>query len=172
MIRLTLTILFMFFLPGYTLINAVFPAKGEFDEGLDMLYRIAFSIGISGAIFVSIGFILGNIPINGGLFVASNLWISLVSLTFLFFIVGWYRGRYQFLAIISSKLSRDRPDVTEHKNEGKDKVRRLQELAKRRGALKERIKFSDGEKKQELEEELKKIEEKLKKAEAEREKDF
>lgn len=172
MIRLTLTILFMFFLPGYTLINAVYPARGELDEDLDILYRLGFSIGSSAAIFVLVGFVLGNIPTTNGLFIERNLWASLVFLTLVFFLVGWYRGGYQSLALISPRLSRAEPKVSPKKDEGREKVKKLQKLARKRGALKERIRSSEGKEKKELKEQLEKVEEKLKEAEKEREEDL
>ena len=30
--------LFMFFVPGFTFVNVLFPAKGELDQELDTLY--------------------------------------------------------------------------------------------------------------------------------------
>lgn len=171
MLRFLLSVLFMFFLPGYTLINAIYPGKGELDEELDILYRIAYSIGISVAVVVIIGFILGH-TFNGG-FKAINIWVSLVSLTILFFFIGWYRGAYQSLSFISPRLTMAEPVVSKHGDENSKKVKRLQELAKKRVILKKKIKSSkdEGERKK-AERELEKIEKKLKELEKDREEDF
>ncbi|MEF8834740.1 MAG: DUF1616 domain-containing protein [Candidatus Thermoplasmatota archaeon] len=170
MLRLLLSALFMFFIPGYTLINAIYPGRGELDDELDLLYRIIYSIGMSVSVVVIVGFVLGNV---GGLFVSRNLWLSLFSLTLVFFFIGWYRGAYQSLGIISPRLTKDEPEVMEYSDESAKKVKRLQELAKKRAALKEDINHSkDKEEREELKEQLDKVEERLKKLEKDREEDF
>lgn len=170
MLRLLLSALFMFFLPGYTLINAIYPGKGELDDELDMLYRTVYSIGMSVSVVVIIGFILGNV---GSLFVSRNLWLSLVSLTLVFFFIGWYRGAYQSLGIISPRLTRAKPEVMEYSDESAKKVKRLQEVAKKRAALKEDLKHSkDEEEKEKTKRELEKVEKRLKELEKDREEDF
>ena len=172
MLRLILAMMFTFFLPGYTLINAIYPGKGELDEELDTLYRVMYGLGVSAAIFIFIGFILGNISVRNGLFTGSYLWFSLISLTIIFFLIGWYRGGYQTLSLLSHKLTRPKSEVTHEKDEGIKKVKGLQEIAKKRGALKEKIRYSEGEEKQRLKEELEKLEDSLKEAEKDREDDF
>ncbi|MFP4001966.1 MAG: DUF1616 domain-containing protein [Thermoplasmata archaeon] len=172
MLRFTLAILFIFFLPGYTLINAVYPARGELDEDLDLLYRAGFSMGSSAAIFVVVGFILGNIPAGGGLFIEKNLWLSLIILTSLFFAVGWYRGGYQRLALISPKLCRPERKISNKKDRSLEKMKNLQELAHERGRLKEKVKNAGGNEEERLKEKLDVVEEKLKRAERDREDDF
>ncbi len=188
MLRLILSALLMFFLPGFTLINAVYPVKGELDEELDMLYRMTYGLGLSAAIVVLIGFILGHISLNGGkgLFVSETLTAGLILLTVLFFLIGWYRGGYQRLSYISPKLCRPKRDLPDFEEKGMEKVKKLQGLAKKRGKLKEKLRYkkrkikrSEGEKKKRLEkerehlrEELEEIEKELKEAEKDREKDF
>ncbi len=170
MLKLLLSALFMFFLPGYTLINAIYPGKDELDDELDTLYRTVYGIGMSVAVVVVIGFILGNV---GSLFVSRYLWISLVSLTVVFFFIGWYRGAYQSLGIISPRLTRAKPEIKEYSEESTKKVKRLQEVAKKRAALKEDIKYSeDEEEREEAKKQLEKVEKKLKELEKDREEDF
>ena len=48
------------FLPGYTLIQAMFPRKGELDEEFDVLYRVTLGMAMSICVVILIGFILGN----------------------------------------------------------------------------------------------------------------
>ncbi len=171
MLRLLLSVLFMFFLPGYTLINAVYPGKGELHERLDTLYRIVYSIGLSVSIVVISGFLLGHLPGRG--FVSINMWISLISLTALFFFIGWYRGAYQILGLISPRLTRTEPRVEEYIDEDAKKVKRLQKMAKKRASLKEKLKNTkEEEEKERIESELEKVNERLKELEKDREKDF
>lgn len=169
MFRLLLSALFMFFLPGFTLINAIYPGRGELSDELDMLYRIVYSIGMSVALVVIIGFVLGNV-FEG--FVGRNLWLSLVSLTVVFFFIGWYRGAYQSLSFVSSRSTRVEPEIEKQIDEDAKKVKRLQELARRRAALKEDIKEFKDENREGLERELEKVEKRLRELEKDREQDF
>ena len=171
MIRVAMTILFMFFLPGYTLLKAIYPLKGEFDEKLDILYKIAYSIGLSAAIFVFLGFLLGNVQVNGGLFIGRNIWASLIIWCIVFFFIGWYRGSYRNITKFSPR-SGEWSRTTDLEKEDRKKISDLKELAMKRGALKERIKSSDGKEKENLKEELEKVEEELKELEKDRERDF
>ncbi len=171
MFRLLLSALFMFFLPGYTLINAIYPGKGELDDELDILYRITYGIGMSVVVVLIIGFVLGHTPSGG--FVAINMWISLVFLTGVFFFVGWYRGAYQSLRFISPRLTRSEPKAPKRSDEDAKKVKRLQKLARKRARLKEKIKSSENEGEMKKgERELERIEEKLKELEKKRQEDF
>jgi len=171
MFRLLISVLFMFFLPGYTLINAIYPGRGELDEELDMLYRITYSIGMSVVVVLIVGFVLGHTPGTG--FVAINMWISLVSLTGLFFFVGWYRGGYQSLSFISPKLTKPGPAVTKYSDEDSIKVKRLQKVVRKRAILKEKIKRSKDEReRKKAKRELEMTEKKLKELEKKREEDF
>lgn len=57
-IRVVLGILFAVFFPGYTLLAAIFPAKGT----IDWLERFSLSIGISIALIPPIGYLLNLTP--------------------------------------------------------------------------------------------------------------
>ena len=46
------------FLPGFTLINLLFPRKGELDREYDALFRIALGFVMSIVILVLLGFAL------------------------------------------------------------------------------------------------------------------
>ncbi len=93
-LRIIFAILMLFFLPGFTLINALFPRKGELDEEYDILYRIGLGIGMSIAISIIIGYILGGLF---AAFYAENIAISLIVVTLIFFFVGLIRGAYPTL---------------------------------------------------------------------------
>ncbi len=172
MTRILISALFIFFLPGYTMINALYPAKGQLDEKLDILYRFSYGVGLSVAIVIILGFSLGNIPLGGGdqgYFVGRNIWLGLVSTTIVFFLIGWYRGAYQSLSILSDSLSRPEPTVDKLKGIDKRKVKELQEVAKKRSAIKEKIRSADIEEIKKEEKELEDVKKRLKELEKERE---
>lgn len=175
MFQIVLTALFMFFLPGYTLINAIYPGKGQLDEKLDIIYRLSYSVGLSVAIVIILGFILGNYPVDGdqGLFVAVNIWFGLILLTTIFFFIGWYRGAYQRLRFLSDKLVREPPKRSkgEERREEK-KLKELEELARKRSALRKEIKSAGKADLTDKKEELSNVEDKLKELEKKREEEL
>jgi len=63
-IRNVLGTVFVLWLPGYSLTKALFPKRAEKDasEGLDLLERIALSIGLSLALVPMIGLLLNYTP--------------------------------------------------------------------------------------------------------------
>ena len=99
MLQLIASVLMIFFLPGFTFINMLFPKEGELDLEFDMLYRITLGIAMSITLSILVGFLLGSYqPEEGeiGYFTAANHWILLISLTIIFFIVGYFRGAYDW----------------------------------------------------------------------------
>ncbi|MEC9332569.1 MAG: DUF1616 domain-containing protein, partial [Candidatus Thermoplasmatota archaeon] len=46
-IRVVAGLLLVLFLPGYTLIQAMFPRRGELDEEFDTLYRVTLGMAMS-----------------------------------------------------------------------------------------------------------------------------
>ncbi|MCK5548157.1 MAG: DUF1616 domain-containing protein, partial [Thermoplasmata archaeon] len=110
MIQTLLALIFVFFLPGFTLINSLYPRKGELDQEYDTLYRIVLGIVMSVAITIFVGFGLNSLGINPdtgkGYFLAPNIWAVLIVLTIIFFLIGWYRGAYPFLGRIRPSLYR------------------------------------------------------------------
>lgn len=131
------------FLPGFTLIQALFPREKELDEEFDMLYRITLGIAMSIVIVILLGFVLGNPKVKG--FTAKNLWISLSLISLLFFIIGWYRGAYPYLGKIHPKLARTAPGIKadiEKAMEGKyisTTLVKMQGLSHERKELKKKI---------------------------------
>ncbi len=122
-LRVIAGLLLVLFLPGYTLIQAMFPRKGELDEEFDVLYRVTLGIAMSICVVILIGFILGNpslgnAPDWGGLsdgdkgyFQTFFVTTSLVAITLIFFVAGWYRGAYPWMANIHSSLARAPPGL-------------------------------------------------------------
>ncbi|MFO7792872.1 MAG: DUF1616 domain-containing protein [Candidatus Saliniplasma sp.] len=146
-LRIIVATLFIFFLPGFMLVNALFPRKGELDKEFDMLYRITLGMGMSIVITILNGFFLGSIPVEPdqmGYFVAENIWLMLISITIFFFWVGWYRGAYQWMGWLHPKLERPEPpepgpEDIEFEDE-RDLLHEMQKLARRRQQLKYQIK--------------------------------
>ena len=101
------------FLPGYTLVNLLFPRRGELDREYDALYRITIGIVMSIVVLVFLGFFLDALGIDAstgfGYFTAPNLWVSLSALTLAFFLAGWWRGAYPVLARLHPALARPPP---------------------------------------------------------------
>lgn len=96
--RLLVAIILLFFLPGFLLVQAIFPRKNELDENEDMLYRIVLGIALSIVVNIAIGFILGSMPLSDGhgAFTEMNILISIIVVSLIFGVVGWYRGAYPF----------------------------------------------------------------------------
>lgn len=100
----------IFLLPGYTLVCLLFPRRGELDPEYDIVYRIALGMGLSIVIAIFVGFALNAISTEEqGYVSAGPLWASLLTLTGLFFVGGWYLGAYPWMGLIHPKLYRDPP---------------------------------------------------------------
>jgi hypothetical protein len=101
----------IFFLPGYTLVNMLFPRKGELDPEYDWIYRAALGMGMSVVISILVGFLLNSISTEEHPYVtAGPLWTVLLSLTGIFTLVGWLRGAYPNAGVIHPSLYRPFPD--------------------------------------------------------------
>ena len=122
-LRVIAGLLLVLFLPGYTLIQAMFPRRGELDEEFDTLYRVTLGMAMSICVVILIGFVLGNpslgtapdwegiIDGEKGYFQTFFVTISLLLTTILFFIAGWYRGAYPWMANIHPSLARAPPGL-------------------------------------------------------------
>ena len=122
-IRVFAGLLLVLFLPGYTLIQALFPRKGELDEEFDTLYRMALGAAMSICVVILVGFVLGNPSLGNapnwdglsdgdkGYFQTFFITVSLSFATLLFFGIGWYRGAYPWMANIHPSLARAPPGI-------------------------------------------------------------
>ncbi|MGQ9588644.1 MAG: DUF1616 domain-containing protein [Thermoplasmata archaeon] len=100
-------ILIVFFLPGYTLVNLLFPRRGELDPEYDFVYRATLGMGLSVVIAIMVGFALNAISTEGrGYVSAGPLWAVLLSITALFVFVGWMRGAYPSAGMLHPSLYR------------------------------------------------------------------
>ena len=122
-IRVVAGMLLVLFLPGYTLIQAMFPRRGELDEEFDTLYRITLGMALSICVVILIGFVLGNPSLGNapdwgdwsdgskGYFQTFFVSTSLIFATLLFFGIGWYRGAYPWMANLHPSLARAPPGL-------------------------------------------------------------
>ena len=141
----------LFFLPGYLLVNALYPRKGELDREYDGLYRLTLGIVLSIAVTVFWSFFLNSLGVNAstglGYVVGPNVAAGLLGLSAAFFALGWWRGAYPWMARVHPSLARvPKPGPGELlTQEGRDhRVRlRLQELAEQRERLRRAIKDAE-----------------------------
>ena len=149
MIQTLLALIFVFFLPGFTLINSLYPRKGELDQEYDTLYRIVLGIVMSVAITIFVGFGLNSLGINPdtgkGYFLAPNIWAVLIVLTIIFFLIGWYRGAYPFLGRIRPSLYRlppkDEGSTLMYRKEDAKKALKLRKLGAEREKLRKELSY-------------------------------
>ncbi|UCE91360.1 MAG: DUF1616 domain-containing protein [Methanobacteriota archaeon] len=110
MIQIVAGVAIVFFLPGYTLVGLLFPRRGELDPEYDGVYRVALGMGLSIVIAILVGFALNAISTEEhGYVSAGPLWISLISVTAVFFVGGWWRGAYPWMGMVHASLYRDPP---------------------------------------------------------------
>jgi hypothetical protein len=164
--------LLMFFLPGFMLVQALFPRKKELDEEYDLLLRIVLGVGMSIVITALDGFVLGSLGVNPdtdkGYWEPFYITLSLASITVILFAIGLYRGGYPFLFVpkkqSDSKLKfveKDSEDYIKimdqlktHRNEIEKIIHKLENIP-----LEERKKYEI--EKNNLEKKVKKLEDEL-----------
>jgi hypothetical protein len=106
-------ILIVFFLPGFTMVNMLFPRKGELDPEYDIVYRTTLGMGLSIVVAIIVGFALNAISTEEqGYVSAGPLWTVLLLTTAMFFLAGWVRGAYPSLGLIHPSLYRP-PRISE-----------------------------------------------------------
>jgi len=141
----------LFFLPGFLLINALYPRKGELDREYDALYRLTLGIVLSIAVTVFWSFFLNSLGINEatglGYVVGPNIAGGLIGLSIVFFGLGWWRGAYPWMARVHPSLARvPKPGPGEllTEDERDHRVRlKLQQFAEKREALRRAIKDAE-----------------------------
>jgi hypothetical protein len=148
MIDILLVMVAVFFLPGFFLVNALYPRKGELDKDYDALYRLTLGIVMSVVIVIIMGFILntfGTDPDTGkGYFRAEIIWPILIFLAIFFFVAGWFRGAYPILGKLHPSLlrfpRREPQSVIVDLKEEKETVLAFRELSEEREKLRRQIK--------------------------------
>jgi uncharacterized membrane protein len=118
-IRAIIAIIFLLFLPGFCLVQALFPRKNELSEEEDWLYRIVLSVVLSIVISIFLSFVLSQLGTDSstgkGYFTTINIIISLSAISVVLFIIGVMRGAYpplytrkeERLNIISKEQGKD-----------------------------------------------------------------
>ena len=150
-LRVLGAILLVFFIPGFLLVNILFPRKGELDREYDLLYRITLGIVLSIAVTVLWGFFLNSLGVQspGGLgyVQAPEIAAGLIGLSLLFFVLGWWRGAYPFLARLHPSLARTPkpgPESLLTDDEKDHRIRlKLESLAEERERLRRAIKDAE-----------------------------
>src|SRR5206468_10520586 len=110
--QLVLALILLFFLPGWTLINALFPRKGDLDREYDVLYRITLGIVMSVVVVILFGFGLNSLssPLSDvGYVTSANLWGGLTCIPLAFSPAGWWRGAYPIMGPRHPRLARSPP---------------------------------------------------------------
>lgn len=147
LIRVIAGLAIILFLPGYTLVNSLFPRKGELDPQFDFVYRAVLGMGLSIVIAILVGFILNAFSTEAHPYVTEGpLWAILLSLTGAFVLVGWLRGAYPAAGLIHPALYRPHsiPGVPQGKPYGYKKKTRMDRLLLERESLISDIKvFTD-----------------------------
>lgn len=150
-LRVIGALVLVFFLPGWLLVNLLYPRRGELDREYDALYRITLGIVLSLAVTVLWSFFLNSLGLQPGLDIGyvTTPYITggLVGLSVLFFVLGWWRGAYPWMARLHPSLARaPKPAPTDlFSEETRDaKVRmKLEDLAERREKLRRSIKDAE-----------------------------
>lgn len=150
-VQVVAALVLIFFVPGYLLINALYPRKGELDREYDGLYRITLGIVLSIAVTVLWSFFLNSLGVNPGTGLgyvqAGPIAAGLLGLSALFFTFGWWRGAYPFMAKLHPALARTpKPGpadlLTEEERDHRIRLK-LQDLAGRRERLRRAIKDAE-----------------------------
>lgn len=149
--RVVGALVLLFFLPGFLLINALYPRKGELDREYDGLYRLTLGIVLSIAVTVFWSFFLNSLGVieatDFGYVVPSNIAGGLLGLSAAFFVLGWWRGAYPWMVRVHPSLARvPKPGpgelLTEEEREHRIRLK-LQELAGKREELRRAIKDAE-----------------------------
>jgi hypothetical protein len=93
-------LLLLFLLPGYALVRALFPGRGQISQEHEGWYLFFLTVLMGAVLAILYGF--GLVAVSqalggGGLFTPGLYWGGLALLTLGLFVVGWSRGAYPFL---------------------------------------------------------------------------
>lgn len=151
LLRVIAALILVFVLPGLLLVNVLYPRRGELDREYDALYRLTLGIVLSIAVTVLWGFFLNSLGVQPGgvtgYVQAPEIAEGLIGLSVLFFVLGWWRGAYPWMARVHPSLARvpkAGPESLLTDEEKDHRVRmKLEELAKSRERLRRTIKDYD-----------------------------
>jgi len=148
LLRVIAALILVFVLPGLLLVNVLYPRRGELDREYDALYRLTLGIVLSIAVTVLWGFFLNSLGVQPGgvtgYVQAPEIAEGLIGLSVLFFVLGWWRGAYPWMARVHPSLARvpkAGPESLLTDEEKDHRVRmKLEELAESRERLRRTIK--------------------------------
>ncbi|HII40016.1 MAG TPA: DUF1616 domain-containing protein [Thermoplasmata archaeon] len=148
LLRVVAALVLVFVLPGLLLVNVLYPRRGELDREYDALYRLTLGIVLSIAVTVLWGFFLNSLGVQPGgvtgYVQAPEIAEGLIGLSVLFFVLGWWRGAYPWMARVHPSLARvpkAGPESLLTDEEKDHRVRmKLEELAESRERLRRTIK--------------------------------
>lgn len=147
-LRVLGAVLLTFVVPGLLLVNVLYPRRGELDREYDLLYRLTLGIVLSIAVTVLWGFLLNSLGVNEatgfGYVQTPYIAAGLIGLSVLFFVLGWWRGAYPWMARLHPSLARmpkPGPESLLTDDEKDHRVRmKLESLAEDRERLRRTIK--------------------------------
>jgi hypothetical protein len=109
-LRVIAAIILIFFLPGFMLVQVLFPGKEELDADFDWLYRGAMAVGLSMVVTILVSFGLNSLGANPntgmGYVTTGPITLLLLVLTGIFFGIAWFRGGFPFLGRLHPGLIR------------------------------------------------------------------
>jgi uncharacterized protein DUF1616 len=108
-LRTLASVIFLFFVPGFFLWKALVPRSTDVADEFPQIYTAAFSIGLSVAVVVLTGIVLGQFPndASGKGLIQIQYWLPvLLALTAVFAAVAWWRGAFPALGRLSPRLAR------------------------------------------------------------------
>ncbi len=120
-------LIFPLFLPGFFLVNVLFPGRGSLGGEFDLLYRVFLGVVLSVAITILFGTLLIVLAGTDQVFLRpETIWPGLALLALVLFLVGLARGAYppivRFLGRTPAPPGRKEP-------EGDDLFGRLLEVS-------------------------------------------
>ena len=150
-LRVLGAILLTFVIPGLLLVYVLYPRRGELDREYDLVYRLTLGIVLSIAVTVLWGFFLNSLGVqestNLGYVQTPYIAAGLVGLSALFFVLGWWRGAYPWMARLHPSLARAPkagPESLLTDEEKDHRIRlKLESLAEERERLRRTIKDTE-----------------------------
>ncbi len=145
MLRLAFGLILLFLLPGFAIVYAIYPRKGDLDLQYDNIYRFFLSVGFSVVAVIISGFILNMFGVKDdgtGYFTSFNIIAFLLAITVIGLLVAWFRGAFPLLAKVHPKLYRN-PERKRYDMGGGETFLTLEEREEIEALAKERKKLND-----------------------------
>ncbi len=134
------------------MVQALFPRKKALDDEYDFLYRITLSIGFSIVLVIFLGFFLAHPSVR--LWKEPFISITFLTVSLIFFVVGWYQGAYPFLGVLVPELARSPSGMRTPLDEFTDSKTITTTLVELKGLAMERRQLTDKVRKMERKERI------------------